>query len=93
MKNGDEKLKKYLEILEETKLLTKELEALKEEFKEEGSFSTRNYICMVVEQERETLAPIAEFQKRLGLQILVELELLRKVSYKVVKVGKKNVLN
>lgn len=82
----DLQLKRFIELDAEVKRLTKELDALKESFKHEGSFSTRHFLCIVEERERTNPPAVSILVDKFGPSAL---DLCSKSTYKTVKVTRK----
>lgn len=82
----DLRLKRYIEIDSEIKRLTKELDALKETLKHEGTHSTMHYVCLVEERRRAVPPSLTVLESKYGPGVR---ELCSEAIYQTVRVTEK----
>lgn len=63
---NDLRLKRYLELEQTIKLAKKEFDTIKDEIKHSGGMSTRNYVAIVVENDRTTSPPLKKLVEIYG---------------------------
>lgn len=83
---NDIQLRRYLELDESIKAMTKELESIKDGLKHEGSHSTHNYVVLVDEKSRTNPPSLASLIEAYGEKVR---ELCTVSTYKQVKVSPK----
>lgn len=88
MELTDKVLDEYLELQEESKAILKRIDEIREALKEKGSFATYNFVCTVWEQERTGIAGLKEVTSAIGMEILMENDLIRTSRFLMVKVAK-----
>lgn len=83
----DAELKEFLELQQTIKVATKRLEEIKAVCKERGTFHTRLYACVVVEQPQERLAGLESVSLVFGRDVLESNGLINRFSSLIVKVA------
>jgi hypothetical protein len=83
---ADIQLKRFLELDGQIKVMTKELDQLKDALKHEGSHSTHNYVVLVEERSRSNPPSLANLIATYGERVR---ELCTESTYKTVKVSPK----
>jgi histidinol-phosphate/aromatic aminotransferase/cobyric acid decarboxylase-like protein len=83
---NDLSLKKYMELDQAIKQLTKERDAIKEELKHRGTHSSTNYVCTVETRTRTNPPSLQALVERFGTSIR---EMCTVSEFQAVKVAKK----
>lgn len=83
---NDLQLKRFIELQESVKAMTKELDAMKAELKHRGSFSTTNYVVSVKETTRRQPPALKALIEKFGPAVEA---LCSEVTYKSVTVSRK----
>lgn len=84
----DAHLKEFIELDETIKRLTKRLEVLKSTFKEQGTFTTEHYACVVLIQRQERIASLSDVCAVFTRELVEANGLINKIQFPVVKVAK-----
>ncbi len=89
MKPTNEDLKEALELETTIKLLTKRLDEIKAQAKEQGSFATKDFVVAVTEVSRESLAGIQQVAAVYTRADLEKHGLIKQSAYQTVKILRK----
>lgn len=83
---NDLELRRFLELDHSIKAQTRELDALKEQIKHRGSYSTSHFVATVETRERAQVPTIERLESEFGPRVR---DLCGKVEFKIVRVARK----
>lgn len=82
----DSELEEFLFLQKLEKQTVKRLTELKDLCKQRGSFCQADYVCTVYEQEQTRLVGLKEAADAIGMQTLIQNDMVKVVSFCIVKV-------
>lgn len=85
-KPTDEQLAEYLEYKKAISILTAKMEYIRDLCKDVGSFCTQKHVCSVYEQDQTRLVGLDEVADALGWDKLDEYDLIKVVTFRIVKI-------
>jgi hypothetical protein len=90
MKYSNELVKRYETLQEQVKQLEKEISELKKQFIASGSGESEDYLIVIKDNFRETVAGKADFETKFGSNWLKDNGLLKLSAFNTVVVGLKS---
>lgn len=83
----DDELEEFMQLKIVEKRVAIRLKEIKDLCEERGSFCSEKFACVVYEQEQARLAGLAEVAKALGKEVLEQNDLIKVVSFNIVKIA------
>lgn len=88
MKLRDTELREFLILQERIKTMTKRLDVLKARCRDQGTFFTKTYACVVLTQRSERLAGLADVERVFGRAMLNASNLINVHESQIVKISR-----